>query len=50
MKSCIVCEKKIDDNKAIAKHEVYFCSEKCLKEYEEKLEKLKQVVDWDNCC
>ena len=50
MKNCLVCDQKIDPNKLIAKHEVYFCSEKCLMEYEAKLKELDKVIDWDTCC
>jgi predicted nucleic acid-binding Zn ribbon protein len=50
MKNCIVCETNVDPEKLIAKHEVYFCSEKCLLDYEEKLKKLDEIVDWDKCC
>ena len=50
MKNCITCEKKVEDDKAIHKHEVYFCSEECHEEYGEKLKKLGEIVDWDDCC
>ncbi|MBT5338618.1 hypothetical protein HN858_00060 [Candidatus Falkowbacteria bacterium] len=50
MKKCITCEKQIEDEKIIAKHDVNFCCEDCLKQYEEKLKELDGVVDWDDCC
>lgn len=50
MKKCIVCEKEITPNELIEKHDVEFCSEKCLEEYEKKLKDLDGIVDWDNCC
>jgi len=49
MKKCIVCEKELTEN-IINKHDVHFCSEKCVEDYEEKLKKLSEVVNWDNCC
>ena len=50
MAKCITCEKEVDPKETIKKHEVDFCSEECLKKYEEKLKELEGVVDWDNCC
>lgn len=50
MKKCIVCEKEIIDTALFIKNEVFFCSEQCLADYEEKLKKLSEIVDWDNCC
>ncbi|MFH0780159.1 MAG: hypothetical protein V1928_04905 [Parcubacteria group bacterium] len=47
---CIVCEKKFDLNVAISKHDVFFCSEECVVMYEKKLEDIKKIVNWDNCC
>lgn len=49
MKKCIVCETELTDE-IIEKHEVQFCSEKCLLEYEEKLKKMNAILDWDKCC
>jgi predicted nucleic acid-binding Zn ribbon protein len=48
-KKCIVCEKNLATD-FLEKHEVQFCSEACLKIYEEKLKKLSEVVNWENCC
>ena len=50
MAKCIVCEKTINSEQSIKKNEVEFCSEDCVKQYEEKLKELEGVVDWDNCC
>ena len=50
MAKCIICENETEEPKHIKKHEVDFCSEDCLKQYEEKLKDLEKVVDWDNCC
>lgn len=50
MKKCITCEKSIEDNDVIDKHDVNFCSGECLNQYEEKLKELDDVVDWDDCC
>ncbi|NQT49368.1 hypothetical protein HQ571_01590 [Candidatus Kuenenbacteria bacterium] len=51
MKTCITCETKIvEDKDAIEKHDVNFCSKKCLEEYEKKLKKMGEIVDWDDCC
>jgi len=50
MKTCIICEAKIDLDKLIEKHEVHFCSPECLAKYEEKLKELDKVIDWDKCC
>ena len=50
MSKCITCEKKLDQESSIKKHEVEFCCEDCLKKYEEKLKDLEKIVDWDNCC
>ena len=48
---CIVCEKNIESESAqILKHDVNFCSNNCLTEYEKKLEELSKVADWDKCC
>jgi hypothetical protein len=47
---CITCETKIQTDKAISKHDVHFCSEKCLEDYEKKLKELDSITDWDNCC
>jgi len=49
MKKCIVCEKDATEN-LIEKHETYFCSAECLRQYEEKLKELDQIIDWDKCC
>jgi hypothetical protein len=49
MKKCITCDVKID-GEPISKFDVFFCSEKCLKEYEDKLKEMEKVVDWDKCC
>lgn len=50
MKKCIVCDKPCDPQKPLQAHDVYFCSQDCLKEYEKKVDALKKVVDWDECC
>ncbi|MBU1131915.1 hypothetical protein KKC32_01525 [Patescibacteria group bacterium] len=47
---CIVCEKEISADELIEKHDVNFCCENCVSDYEKKLEELSSVVDWDNCC
>lgn len=47
---CVVCEKLVESEVIIAKHEVSFCSQTCLDKYEVKLEELSKVVNWDNCC
>ncbi len=48
---CIVCEKNIDAEAIeILKHDVSFCSENCLNEYEKKLEEIAKIADWNNCC
>jgi len=48
---CIVCEKNLTkDIEYINKHDVEFCSQACLDDYEKKLQELSKVVDWDNCC
>jgi hypothetical protein len=49
---CIVCEKNIEDPAvpALCKHDVSFCSENCLSDYEKKLAELAKVANWDNCC
>lgn len=49
-KKCIICEEKVSLNEQIEKYDVYFCSEKCVKLYEIKLEKLNGVINWDKCC
>ncbi|MFH0987862.1 MAG: hypothetical protein V1763_00635 [Parcubacteria group bacterium] len=49
-KKCIVCEKKLEGKEIIEKHDVYFCDEKCVIIYEEKLAKMKESMDWDKCC
>ena len=48
--TCIVCEKELTEENKIDKHEVNFCSEECVIEYEKKLKELGEVVNWDNCC
>jgi len=48
-KKCIVCDKDINGD-IIKKHDVEFCSEKCVQDYEKKLKELSKVVNWDNCC
>ena len=50
MNRCIVCEKDIEDNLVIAKYDVHFCCAECLRQYEEKLETLKKITNWDDCC
>jgi len=50
MKKCIICQKKVDKNKALFNGEVYFCSQKCKDKYKEKLKEMESIVDWDNCC
>jgi|GEM_PF-1548486 hypothetical protein len=47
---CIICEKEVTPNTKIEKHDVNFCSEDCLQNYEDKLKKLEKNIDWDNCC
>jgi len=47
---CIVCEKEISKDGVIERHEVNFCSDACVLEYEKKLKDLEGVIDWDNCC
>lgn len=50
MPICIICEKETSKESIINKYDVFFCSEQCLQQYEEKLKQLEQVTDWDNCC
>jgi hypothetical protein len=47
---CIVCEKDVAKESELVKHDVVFCSDNCLTEYEKKLEELNGIIDWDNCC
>ncbi|MBI5077273.1 hypothetical protein HZB94_02745 [Candidatus Falkowbacteria bacterium] len=50
IKKCIICEQKITNIELVEKYEVHFCSEKCVKLYEEKIEKLGTIINWDKCC
>lgn len=50
VRKCIVCEITIEEDKRIEKHDVHFCSEKCVIVYEEKLAKMKENMDWEHCC
>ena len=47
---CIVCDKIEENELFIEKHDVLFCSDDCLNQYELKLEDLKNIMDWDKCC
>ncbi len=50
MAKCIICDKKLNEATKINKHDVQFCSEECLKKYEEKLKELNKDINWDSCC
>lgn len=50
MVKCITCEKKIDKNLAIKKYKLYFCSVKCLIDYEEYLKNINKDFKLDDCC
>ncbi|MDP2684338.1 MAG: hypothetical protein Q8P20_04720 [bacterium] len=48
-KKCIVCENQIIKSSIINQYDSIFCSQDCLKKYEELLEKAKKKK-LDNCC
>lgn len=47
---CITCEKKIKKGETKKRFGVYFCSGKCIAEYERLLEKTKENIELDKCC
>ncbi len=49
-KKCIVCNMETAKGAEIKKHATYFCSEDCVKKYEEMLVEAKKKVNLDNCC
>jgi len=46
-KKCVVCNKKIE--KGIEKHDQRFCSEQCLKKFEENFKEMEKI-NLDDCC
>ena len=49
-KKCIVCGMEMAKGAEIKKHATYFCSEDCVKKYEEMLIEAKKKVNLDDCC
>jgi endogenous inhibitor of DNA gyrase (YacG/DUF329 family) len=47
---CITCDKEIPKKEAKKQFDVYFCSEKCLADYEEHLKNIDKDFTLDKCC